>query len=544
MKKRMTDRSPCAFRRGLRGAIALLLVLCTLFTFGCRRKQQEQEDNGGGEDIITTPQPTSVPKEGGVLRLPMPANASHEDPLSVNTEEMLYLFSLVYDMLIGVDESGELIPCLCESWTSEGSGVWLLHLRESAKWQDGSGRLTAQNVVETYNALCGMQDSYYYWCTEHIVSMSPVDIKTVRVKMDIPGMIALYSLNFPIRKSASLMGTGAYRVQSIGEESITLSANADWWDRKPYVGTIVFEVRDSNETALASYEAGQLNMVPTNVLTAGKYAQKGATNVLDVMTQGMEVLLFNNASLFGSAEMRLAVAHAVNRSRIITNVYMNRARVSDVPIPADSWLYDSRCAVLNYDTAAAINLLEGQDFSKLDENGVRYSTKTGAKLSIKLLTSATTENTTRQDAANQIAAQLGELGFEVRVVTAEHTLGGETSPFVNALNSGDWDLALVGFNLCLDCDPSPYLTSGGACNYSRCGDKRISALAEAMRKADTEEALREAAYNFQAYFVESVPFVTLYFRLNSVVYSADLVGVDGAREPALFARVKDWYFMD
>lgn len=529
--------------RSAKRAAALLLAALLLFACGCRKHGGGASVNSGeNNDLLATPEPTAAPQSGGILHLPMPLNASHDDPLSVNTEEMLYLFSLVYDELISVSASGELIPCLCESWTSEGNGVWLLHLRESAKWQDGSGRLAAQDVVNTYEALCQMPDSYYFWCTEHIESMQAEDAGTLRVAMDIPGIMALYSLSFPIRKEAVLMGTGAYRAAQISEGAITLSANAEWWDRKPYINTIIFEERDSNETALASYEAGQLNMVPTNILTAGKFAQKGATNVLDVMTQGMEVLLFNNSALFSSPEMRRAVAHAVNRSRIVTNVYMNRARASDVPIPADNWLYDSRCAVLNYDAAAAMELIEQQGFRKTDNEGVRFDPNTGARLSVKLLTSATTENTVRADAAALIAQQLEQLGFAVEIITAEHILGEEKSAFESALEAGDWDLALVGFNLCSDCDPTPYVSPDGARNYSHCGDAQLLMLADAMRRAETEEQLREAAYAFQAYFVESVPFVTLYFRLNSVVYSADIMGLENVREPDLFADIKNWYF--
>ena len=97
------------------------------------------------------------------------------------------------------------------------------------------------------------------------------------------------------------------------------------------------------------------------------------------------------------------------------------------------------------------------------------------------------------------------------------------------------------YNLGIDCDPTPYLTAGGSCNFGGSGDARFAMLIDRMRSAETEEALREAAYEFQAYFVESVPFVTLYFRLNSVIYSADIRGLDSAREPDLFAGIKDWY---
>lgn len=508
---------------------------------GCGRRGGSSASGATAEPSFS-PAPTPGPEYGGTLRLAMPVNAPCSDPLEVTTEEMLYLFSLVYDTLLTVNEAGELEPCLCESWSSDSPGVWTLNVRGGVKWHDGS-ELTAQEIVTTYTALAAMEESYYKPCLKHIVGIEAVDTRTLKVRMDTVGMAALYSLTFPIKKAKPLVGTGAYMLEKMNDEQIALRVNENWWDKRPYIDRVVFSERDSNTTALASYEAGQLNMVPTDVLTAGKYYRAGDTNVIDVMTQGMEALLFNHrSSVFTDDYLRLAVAHGINRNRIITNVYSNRARAADVPIPPDNWLYDSRCAVLNYDAAGAAGLIAEAGYTTADpETGVLRSSS-GRDLSVKLLTSATTENTVRSDAAALIASQLNDLGFSVEVVTRPHTLGDPESEFILALKEGDWDMALVGFNLSRGNDFTSYIYPEGENNFGRVNDPELSRRVQAMNFADSEETLREAAYRFQSYFVESVPFVTLYFRLNSIILSADIDGVSGAREPLLFAGIKDWYF--
>ena len=525
-------------------AILLLCVLAAGAFCGCgKRHEQEQPTE------TAAPSPTAVqtfePEAGGTLRIAMPVNAPYSDPLQVTTEEMLYLFSLVYDSLLKVTPSGELEPALCESWTGDGTGRWILQLRSGVKWHDGSGELRAQDVVSTYQALVAMEDSYYKPCLEHLRLIYAVDDRTLCAITDIPGIIGLYSLTFPIRRSAPLVGTGAYMLDYMNDTTIKLKVNEDWWDKRPYIANVIFAERDSNTTALASYEAGQLNIVPTDIVTAGKYRVEGTTNVYDVMTQNMEALLFNHArSVFSDSRLRLAVAHGINRSPIITNVYSNKARAADVPIAPDNWLYDSRSAVLNYDPEAAAALVEEAGFTVVSsvEDGLRYS-RAGSSLAVRLLTSATTENTIRSDAANMIASQLKEFGFRVEVVTKVHTLGDPQSEFITALLEGDWDMALVGFNLGFGYDLSAYLNENGANNYGRISDPALSALAEELTKVQTEEELREAAYALQSGFVESVPFLPLYFRLNSVICSAQLHGVENAREPMLFADEKNWYFI-
>ena len=520
-------------------SLALCAPLLLGALSGCAKRRNE-------EPVPTalptaSPAATEEPSEGGALRLPMPVNAPCEDPLEVNTEEMLSLFSLVYESLIKVNGSGELEPCLARSWTNEGNGVWLLHLREGVRWHDGSGQFLAHDVVNTYRALEAMEDSYYKPCLEHILGMEMTDLHTVRVRFDVPGVIALYSLTFPIKKAAPLIGTGCYKLEFMDDDTVTLRVNEDWWDRRPYIERIIFEERDNAATALASFEAGQFNLVPTDALTAGRYFESGVSNVFDVMTQSMETLLFNYSNpVLNDPRIRLAIAHGINRSKLITNVYSNRARAADVPIPPDSWLSDSRASVLNYDPETSKALIEEAGFTVMSKEGLLYS-KTGQNLYVRLLTSATTENTVRSEAAAMIASQLSELGFLVDVITKTHTLGDPESEFVTALRSGEWDIALVGFNLSLSNELTSYVSSGGANNFGGFSDEELALRAYGMCEAENEESLREAAYELSTYFVETVPFVTLYFRLNSLIVSADIVGPERAREPYIFFNIKDWY---
>lgn len=518
----------------------LVLITAALLLFsGCQRPGGTEQEPTGLP--TSSPAATNAPVSGGALRLPMPVNASSDDPLDVNTEEMFNLFSLVYDRLLTVNASGEIEPCLCESWTSEGGGVWLLKLRDGVTWHDGS-KLRAQDVLDTFRRIQSMESGYYKSCLEHLMAIDIVDELSVRARLNVRGLIGLYSLVFPISKSAPLVGTGAYRLESRRDGIITLRVNEDWWDKLPYIERIIFAARDSNSTSLASFEAGQLNMVPTDILTAGRYRETGVTNVLDVMTQSMEVLLFNHKdSVFTNNSLRLAVAHGINRSRIITNVYMNRARAADVPFPPDSWLYDGRSAVLGYSPEQAASLVEEAGYTVLSKEGLRYALS-GSHLSVKLLTSATTENTVRSDAANLIASQLKSLGFIVEVVTKPHTLGDSESEFIEALREGDWDMALVGFNLGLGNELTSYLDPDGANNFGHIDDPELSSKVLNMSFAETEEELRAAAYELQSYFVGTLPFMPLYFKLNSIIYSAHIYGVDGAREPMLFSDEKNWWY--
>lgn len=541
-------------KNSIRNLIISVFLLAAVVITGC-----------GGS---VTPEPTEAPATSeptkapygspvGRIRLPMPENmadAEDCDPIGVRTEEMYQLFSLVFDTLIGVNGSNMLVPSLAMSWRSGGERIWLISLRQGVTWHDGSS-FTADDVVSTYDRIRRQTDGYYSDAAENIVSLMKLDESTIRVEMRSAGLSALYCLNFPITKANSdevLMGTGAYRLENMTDEEIKLTVNTDWWGGTPQIETVEFLARGSNDLAIASYEAGMLDFVPTNSLTAKQYSSAGETVVASCMTQQMETLLINhNNTHLRKKEFRSAIAHLIDRSSIIANVYMNNVRSCDMPVPPDSWLYDSSQVVYGYDRELALSLLTEQGYTIDEDGNIGYF---GEKVSLRILVGSTPENSVRAEAAQLIADSLTSFGIGVELITANHdTASASPDPeseapysgdteFVRLLREGNWDLALVGFSLSESNSLSKYLTPSGSNNFGHYSSETMTSLIEIMDSAVDEASLREAAYAVQSEFAEELPFIVLYFRLNSVIYSADIQGIGQLREPRLLENMKDWRY--
>ena len=541
-------------KNSIRNLIISVFLLAAVVITGCGGSVTPEPT-----EAPATSEPTQAPDGSpvGRIRLPMPENmadAEDCDPIGVRTEEMYQLFSLVFDTLIGVNGSNMLVPSLAMSWRSGGERIWLISLRQGVTWHDGSS-FTADDVVSTYDRIRRQTDGYYSDAAENIVSLMKLDESTIRVEMRSAGLSALYCLNFPITKANSdevLMGTGAYRLESMTDEEIKLTVNTDWWGGTPQIETVEFLARGSNDLAIASYEAGMLDFVPTNSLTAKQYSSAGETVVASCMTQQMETLLINhNNTHLRKREFRSAIAHLIDRSSIIANVYMNNARSCDMPVPPDSWLYDSSQVVYGYDRELALSLLTERGYT-LDEDGnIGYF---GEKVSLRILVGSTPENSVRAEAAQLIADSLTSFGIGVELITANHdTASASPDPeseapysgdteFVRLLREGNWDLALVGFSLSESNSLSKYLTPSGSNNFGHYSSEAMTALIEIMDSAVDEASLREAAYAVQSEFAEELPFIVLYFRLNSVIYSADIQGIGQLREPRLLENMKDWRY--
>ena len=541
-------------KNSIRNLIISVFLLAAVVITGCGGSVTPEPT-----EAPATSEPTQAPDGSpvGRIRLPMPENmadAEDCDPISVRTEEMYQLFSLVFDTLIGVNGSNMLVPSLAMSWRSGGERIWLISLRQGVTWHDGSS-FTADDVVSTYDRIRRQTDGYYSDAAENIVSLMKLDESTIRVEMRSAGLSALYCLNFPITKADSdevLMGTGAYRLENMTDEEIKLTVNTDWWGGTPQIETVEFLARGSNDLAIASYEAGMLDFVPTNSLTAKQYSSAGETVVASCMTQQMETLLINhNNAHLCKKEFRSAIAHLIDRSSIIANVYMNNARSCDMPVPPDSWLYDSSQVVYGYDRELALSLLTEQGYTIDEDGNIGYF---GEKVSLRILVGSTPENSVRAEAAQLIADSLTSFGIGVELITANHdTASASPDPeseapysgdteFVRLLREGNWDLALVGFSLSESNSLSKYLTPLGSNNFGHYSSEAMTALIEIMDSAVDEASLREAAYAVQSEFAEELPFIVLYFRLNSVIYSADIQGIGQLREPRLLENMKDWRY--
>ena len=541
-------------KNSIRNLIISVFLLAAVVITGCGGSVTPEPT-----EAPATSEPTQAPDGSpvGRIRLPMPENmadAEDCDPIGVRTEEMYQLFSLVFDTLIGVNGSNMLVPSLAMSWRSGGERIWLISLRQGVTWHDGSS-FTADDVVSTYDRIRRQTDGYYSDAAENIVSLMKLDESTIRVEMKSEGLSALYCLNFPITKANSdevLMGTGAYRLESMTDEEIKLTVNTDWWGGTPQIETVEFLARGSNDLAIASYEAGMLDFVPTNSLTAKQYSSAGETVVASCMTQQMETLLINhNNTHLRKKEFRSAIAHLIDRSSIIANVYMNNARSCDMPVPPDSWLYDSSQVVYGYDRELALSLLTEQGYTIDEDGNIGYF---GEKVSLRILVGSTPENSVRAEAAQLIADSLTSFGIGVELITANHdTASASPDPeseapysgdteFVRLLREGNWDLALVGFSLSESNSLSKYLTPLGSNNFGHYSSEAMTALIEIMDSAVDEASLREAAYAVQSEFAEELPFIVLYFRLNSVIYSADIQGIGQLREPRLLENMKNWKY--
>ena len=134
------------------------------------------------------------------------------------------------------------------------------------------------------------------------------------------------------------------------------------------------------------------------------------------------------------------------------------------------------------------------------------------------------------------------MGIEVEIKEVPFaTEAADDEDFISLLADGDFDLALAGFNLGRDLDLTQYVSSLGALNYGKYYGVKLDALAKDLAQAADQTAARDAAALFQEEFIDSLPFIVLYFRQSSVIYSSKIKGVSSLREPDVMLNAYKWY---
>ena len=529
-----------------RKAILLLLAACLLASvaLGC----------GGSPAPTATPTmtPENVnaegnPIPGGSFTMVMPQNPSTLNPFEPGSREMSDLHGLIFDGLIRFDDTLKPIPGLAESWSVDETGlVWTFKLKSDVTFHDGT-KMTSQDVISSLDILKkyssdNKKESIYEGVFKYIKEYSAPDETTIKITANQKGHRLLDNLYFPVVphgysfSSTSLpKGTGAYRVESYEKgKQMVLKANDSWWRRTPYIQSITVLAMPDSETALGSLNVNKVDVVHSSALTAARYRQENVRNILELNTQEFECIVPNTRrAKLGDVRMRRAIAYAMDRKQMITDAYVSHAVSVDVPITPDSYLFDQNHTQYEYNTGQAKQLLSQLGYKDSDGDGLLDH------LSLKLIVNENPAVGARADAAKIAVEDLKQVGISATLSILSQ------SDYEKALKNGDFDLAFVGFNIGMDFDLTNYLHSTNAAhNYGKYSSSKLDGLLEKCGSAMTEEETKSAYSELQGFLSEEVPIICLYFRTNSLLYSANIKGVKSARDMAVFKSIEQWYIRE
>lgn len=527
-------------------ALALIMLLSAGFS-SCSKE--------AGTGVVTIPEPTPgapATRESDTINVVLPPDVNTTNPFFVTSRDLLSLYSLIFETLITTNETGEPVPNLAQTWTVDDTGtVWTFTLRSGVFWHHTGRELDAADVIFTLDLMDQIkEDSIHCQGMGYLKRWKEIDSKTVQITTYEPFYGALFAMDFfilprdvgytadPAIGPNIPVGTGPYMVSVFNQtENITLDANQQWWQEKPKINNIIALPYDDNSSAVAALSLSQLDVVQTDDLTVSQLREQGNVNTYEYTTRYYEFLAPNlNSVYFQDKKIRQAIAYALNRDEIVSNVYVNHAIVVDTLIPPTSILYEGKLLTYDYDIEEAKRLLMLAGWQDTDGDGWLDLSPDGVNIgfSIVLLTNNNSESPQRYEAALLIEDQLEKIGINV-TVRAE-----EWETFNKMVDEKNFDILLAGWYMSDIPDLRFALRSDGKMNITGYISPDMDILLDNMMKQDTPEELKSASVSLQQLIIDDVPIISLYFRTHTLLTRSNITNVNFVKEESAYESIGDW----
>jgi peptide/nickel transport system substrate-binding protein len=180
---------------------------------------------------------------------------------------------------------------------------------------------------------------------------------------------------------------------------------------QPGVDQVVFRIMPDKNDSLTALSSGQVDVVASDALDPSD------APVLDTLpgaqahyTPGnaWEHLTFNlDNPILSDSKVRQAIAYAIDRNALNTQIMSGKAEVSAGQVPSWSWAFDGDLSGYDFDPARAQQILESAGWTR-GADGIR--TKGGQRLSFKYSAPPATFRTALMGA---IKDQLAQVGIEM-----------------------------------------------------------------------------------------------------------------------------------
>lgn len=282
-----------------------------------------------------------MPVRGGTLVVAKGVKQSTLNPTKANAQDSDYdIFAQVYEPLISMDASGNLVPWLATSWDVKDEKTIVFKLKEGVVFHDGTSfnAEAVKFVMEWYKS-----EACSPWFASQIAELESVDVideYTVQMNLSAPSAVFLTSMSnytslmispeaiktYGEELSLYAVGTGPFKVKEAVEgDHITLVRNENYHvmgeDGKPlpYLDEVLIKIMDDETVKATNAMSGDVQL--TDYLKTAVNIQmlqgKNDLTVTRLPTADVYCLFPNtNNEILKDAKVRQALAYGVNTEEI------------------------------------------------------------------------------------------------------------------------------------------------------------------------------------------------------------------------------------
>ena len=522
--------------------IFLLLLIFCLGLGGCGKKEEQTKKK------TTATEEMGVASKEAMLTLSMRIPETL-NPLLNREETVDRILKLLFLPLLDFDESGKACPAVAQDWEFSADGRSLsMNLNSNIRWQDGTA-LTADDVVYSVNTLRNApEDAVYKQVMNYVSGCSKAGTNSVVITFRDSFSSNIDALRFPVipagyysgqsDTNTKPVGDGPYEMESYQQASeMKLKASASYYGSTPQISEIRVKMTAGEETDINAFEQGMTDVLVTNAMDAGKYADESVSGMHQFTSNQYDFIGFNfRKELWKDKSVRQAVAYAVPRDNLKESVYLNYAAMTNTPINPKSWLYEENVATYEYNPTMATTFLKNSGWTDADKDGKLEKEISGIRQSLRATILVNQENTGRVQIASKLKEELTAIGFEVTLDKVDF----ET--YQQSLESGQFDLVVGGWKCSEVTDLTPFFGTGGSLNYIGYSDADMDTLLTAARTAVGEGQTLLAYSSLQKKLAEELPYISIAYRNQAVFASKNIGGEVHPVESNVFRGIEAWTY--
>ncbi|MEK7173262.1 MAG: peptide ABC transporter substrate-binding protein, partial [Patescibacteria group bacterium] len=335
-----------------------------------------------------------VYKEGIVGQQPRFINPLYLSDRDIDRD----LVELIFSGLFKYNEQGEIVPDMVSEYQIKDDGRTVeVYLKKNIFWHDGQP-LKAVDVIFTINLL---QDPQYQspLRTEWLgITVEEIPNEGVRFKLPkkYGGFLENLTLkilprhifqnitpqNVPWSFSTPkyLVGSGPFKFEKIIQDrssgyvkEIILKRNEKFYNAKPFLQKISFALYKTSNDLLKAVQAKEVQGFSLSDIKSSPRINNFKT--YDILIPRYFALFFNqgaqNNKNLNSANVKNALALAINKEQIIQQIFNNKASQESSPILPDFYNFEKPSTIDSYNPQEAADLLEKAGFILNPATGFR-----------------------------------------------------------------------------------------------------------------------------------------------------------------------------
>ena len=464
------------------------------------------------------------------------------NPILSNNKNVQDISRLIFDSLFILTEDYKLEGVLAKELAKISDKTYIIKLNENILWHDGN-KFDSLDVIFTINMIKELKEnSIYYYNIKNISQVQEIDEYTIKIIIDNDIPYFEYNLIFPIisskyfneenlkspGKNIKPVGTGIFYISDVNNKNILLKKNLkNLKIENLKIQTISLNLYPDLSSVIEAFKMEEIDIFTTTNKSVEKYLKNTKYNSVIYINRKYNYLALNcNSKILSNIEVRQAINCAINKENILKGVFNNQSQISNFPLDFGSFVYDIVNETVAYDTNEAKNILV--------QSGWKYSIEGWKKnnLNIKLDMVVNKNNIENVKVINSIKEQLNDVGILVNIKEVNE------KEYNNYLQNKNYDMIIVNDIYSYSPSLEKYFREDNLSNYA---DLEINNLLKEVRFLSDENELKQKYTIINRIYNQQVPYISLYYDTNVIIYSINLKGTINPNSYNLFYGIENWY---